>query len=256
MGGRSFGIKVDIAGQRFGKLVGIMPTDGRDDSGSIIWKMKCDCGNDHFISVRLLRYRGTKTCGKCPLVRYETKGDVTFGWFVDGSKFTIDSKDYKKVSKHSWSRSGNGYIHSFIKGKYVYLHHFLIGVTAPGVYVDHINRDKWDNRRKNLRTTNGTGNGLNKHISKGGKTSKYRGVCWDKSKNKWRAGIAVGKRFYLGRFDVEEDAAMVYNYAANLLAPGYIEPNDVPEAPPHIKKYVYEKCKDYLFGKDSKVHIA
>ncbi|HHY70167.1 MAG TPA: hypothetical protein GX519_00550 [Thermoanaerobacterales bacterium] len=88
-----------------------MPTGRVDDSGSIIWKMKCDCGNDHFISVRLLRYRGTKTCGRCPSVEYEIKGDVTFGRFADGSKFIMDTKNYKKVSKYSWSRSGNGYIH-------------------------------------------------------------------------------------------------------------------------------------------------
>jgi len=55
----------------------------------------------------------------------------------------------------------------------------------------------------------------------------------------------VGKRFYLGRYDIEEDAAMAYNYAAHLLAPGYIDPNDVPEPPFHIKRYIYEKCKNH-----------
>ena len=229
-------------------MVGIRPTKGRDDSGSIIWEMKCDCGNNHFISVRNLRYRGTKTCGRCPTVEYENNGDITFGKFNDGSKFIIDTEDYKRVSEHSWCRSGNGYIHSSIEGEHIGLHRFIIKVAESYEYIDHINRNKWDNTKKNLRITNGTGNGLNRNINKEGKTSKYRGVCFDKNRNKWRAEISVGKKFNLGRFNSEEDAAKAYNYAAYLLAPEYIDFNNVPEAPTHIKRYVYEKCKDYQTG--------
>lgn len=243
------GRKLDITGQCFGELRGVEPTDKRDYSGSIVWRMKCSCGNEHFISVRNLNARGTKTCGRCPSVEYEIGDNVTCGKFKDGSQFLIDTADYKRVSKHSWCRSGNGYIHSSINGEHICLHRFIINEDTSDLYVDHINRNKRDNRKENLRITCATGNGLNKYINKEGKTSKYRGVCWDKSRSKWRAEITVGKSFNLGRFNTEEDAAKAYNYAAYLLAPEYIDFNKVSEAPNHIKNHVHEKCKDHLVDK-------
>ena len=50
--------------------------------------------------------------------------------------------------------------------------------------------------------------------SRGG-SSKYKGVTWDKSRSLWIAGVKVdGKRFNLGRFKDEGDAARAYDAAA------------------------------------------
>jgi hypothetical protein len=46
-------------------------------------------------------------------------------------------------------------------------------------------------------------------------TSKYRGVSYQKSTGKWRAGIQIeGKTINLGEFASEHDAALAYNKAA------------------------------------------
>lgn len=51
-----------IAGQRFGKLVAIEPTQERKET-SIVWLCKCDCGNEVFIPVSRLNSGNTRSCG-------------------------------------------------------------------------------------------------------------------------------------------------------------------------------------------------
>ena len=44
----------NLAGQRFGKLVVLSPTEKRMDNGSIVWRCQCDCGNTAEVSARRL----------------------------------------------------------------------------------------------------------------------------------------------------------------------------------------------------------
>ena len=53
---------LDIAGQRFGRLTAIKPTDQRQ-GGCIIWECQCDCGNVTCVSGDSLRQNRTKSCG-------------------------------------------------------------------------------------------------------------------------------------------------------------------------------------------------
>lgn len=56
--------KIDITGQRFGRLVAIEPTLKRSrSSGSVVWKCKCDCGNMAFVSYNVLHRSNTRSCG-------------------------------------------------------------------------------------------------------------------------------------------------------------------------------------------------
>jgi hypothetical protein len=73
-----------------------------------------------------------------------------------------------------------------------------------GYVCDHINRNKLDNRRENLRESTILENNLNsiKH-----KLGKYQGYTYLKSRNKWQAQIKInGKQKYLGIFKTEEEA--------------------------------------------------
>ena len=56
------GLKLDIAGKRFGKLVAIEPTN-QHNNASIIWKCKCDCGGEKYASVRDLQSNRVASCG-------------------------------------------------------------------------------------------------------------------------------------------------------------------------------------------------
>lgn len=56
-------------------------------------------------------------------------------------------------------------------------------------------------------------------------SNKYRGVCWNKAKQKWEAYICVvGRKLYLGLFVDEDDAADAYALAVRLVEAGETDP--------------------------------
>lgn len=89
--------------------------------------------------------------------------------------------------------------------------HRVIMNPPVGMEVDHINRNKLDNRRSNLRICTHAENLANR-IKPRNNTSGYKGVVWNKSRSKWLAQITVKKRhIYLGQFDDIEEANEAYN---------------------------------------------
>lgn len=72
----------------------------------------------------------------------------------NGYQIEIDKEDLKKIKKYRWRLdTSTGYVYSDFLGKKIYLHRYIMGIhqTKDGLVVDHINRDKRDNRRENLR---------------------------------------------------------------------------------------------------------
>lgn len=133
-----------------------------------------------------------------------------------GKCAVVDDCDYTHLSEHSWYVNYQGYACREVylctkskKRKTIYMHREILDASSPKVIIDHINRDKLDNRRANLRQCCRTKNTYNKAGRKG--TSEYKGVCFDKSRGKWLARI--GTR-HLGRFNIETEAAMAYDNAA------------------------------------------
>lgn len=83
----------------------------------------------------------------------------------------------------------------------------------PSDQIDHVNCIRDDNRIENLREATNQQNGMNSSSQFG--TSQYKGVCWDKHRNKWQAQIGInGKLKKLGRFEIEIEAARAYDRAA------------------------------------------
>ncbi|HUB72809.1 MAG TPA: HNH endonuclease [Solirubrobacteraceae bacterium] len=73
--------------------------------------------------------------------------------------------------------------------------------------VDHVNGNRLDNRRVNLRVASHSENMQNRHGLTATNTSGYRGVSWHKRRRKWIAYAQLdGRAYYLGYFDTAEEA--------------------------------------------------
>lgn len=108
----------------------------------------------------------------------------------------------------NWSNS-RGYAFNSTVG---FLHRLIFENIEENKYVDHINGDKSDNRRSNLRLVTKDQNRWNSSSQKGNYSSKYKGVSWNKAQKKWIATCMFNKKYnYLGSFDCEILAAKKYN---------------------------------------------
>jgi hypothetical protein len=142
----------------------------------------------------------------------------------------VDDQDYDWLMQWSWQRNGDGYAsrqvwipkseqaeggpsHTKISM------HRLIADTPKHLVTDHINGNRLDNRRSNLRHLTRKQNAQWRPKLKGKTTSDYIGVFYNKRyKKKWQAYIyRDGRQVVLGRFELETDAALAYNLAAREL---------------------------------------
>ncbi|QKF94703.1 putative HNH enonculease [Fadolivirus algeromassiliense] len=119
----------------------------------------------------------------------------------------IDKDDYDKIKYFKCSMKPDGYVRMRDNNKEYALHRYLLGITDPNVYVDHINNDRTDNRKSNLRISNNKKNVQNK-IKKNNTTSQYIGVTYNKQYGKWHSSISKDHKYqYRSYHDLEIDAA-------------------------------------------------
>ena len=132
----------------------------------------------------------------------------------------VDDQDYEQLLKNRWWLYGYGttdYALTSVKvdGKWKNIRMHRMLTNAPnGMDVDHINHNGLDNQRNNLRICTRQQNSRNARPQKG-YTSRFKGVCWDKDRNKWVSHIASGCGFKkIGRFDSEIEAGEAYDKKA------------------------------------------
>lgn len=114
----------------------------------------------------------------------------------------LDLEDIPKVNNTVWSYATGGYIRTTYKDTKIStcIHRVILGITDPNILVDHINMNRLDNRKSNLRLANKAENSMNRVTPKNN-TCGFRGVNFDKRRNKFRAYIKVdGKQIFLGYY--------------------------------------------------------
>lgn len=145
--------------------------------------------------------------------------------FFKKEGFTIvDDEDFERLSKYTWFVN-DGYVKRSVyigmdekgrsKTKTILLHREIMNVRSSSVCVDHINMDKLDNRKENLRIANKSENGCNRGKNKNN-TTGYKGVYFIKRKDyktkKYEAYIVKNrKKIVIGRYKTAEEASFERN---------------------------------------------
>ena len=200
----------DIIGKKFGRLTVLEKTDKKCCRVNY-FKCKCDCGNEKSVLKNHLISGHTQSCGCItkdinhskfenykPLKNnIENKNDYIVLKIESKGKIYdcfIDLEDYEKIENYRWCIT-NKYVYNNNAG---FLHRFIMDCKETKLQVDHINHNKLDNRKCNLRICTNQQNNLNK---------KVKGYYWNKRNKNWNAEIRInGKKIFLGVFKTEEEA--------------------------------------------------
>lgn|SRR3990167_4423269 len=133
-----------------------------------------------------------------------------------GLETVVDDDDYPDLVSHRWYLDIGGYAYrtvNSLKRASLFMHRVIM-LAPPGIEVDHINGDKLDNRKENLRLCSHAENMCNRKLPSNS-TSGYKGVSWYPPYNRWCAKIKKDRRsITLGYFDTAELAARKYDQAA------------------------------------------
>ncbi len=159
----------------------------------------------------------------------------------------VDDEDYEHLNQWKWSATNQNRpsrktlyaerksISAGVQTGWV-MHRYLMK-TPKGMFTDHIDGDGLNNQRSNLRVCTRSQNQQNAGPKVGGrsetriKTSKYKGVCWNKRRGKYEVQIDNnGSHIWVGLFIIEDEAAQAYNDAALKYHGEFAKLNVIPTA--------------------------
>lgn len=126
----------------------------------------------------------------------------------------VDNDDYQWLKGHALHLV-RGYVKWYNPNtkKSEAIHRAIMN-CKPGKFIDHINRDRLDNRKENLRIANRSQNNANMRIQDRNKLG-VKGVCLHRGR--YQASITVKKKtIFLGNYDTAKEAALAYDEAAKM----------------------------------------
>ena len=148
--------------------------------------------------------------------------EITKGLFV-----IVDRKNFDWLNQYAWMawtpKESPRLTYAVRKGHVdegrsgntkILMHREIVGAKGKD-QVDHEDCNGLNNTEENLRWATHSQNLGNPRKRATKTSSKFKGVTWQKSTNKWQASVQyLGKRFYVGWFKNELDAAKAYNKKA------------------------------------------
>ena len=229
-------VRQNLIGMTFGRLTVLeQANDHIKPSGQheTMWLCKCTCGNTKAIRAGVLKNGSTQSCGciftevlqernknntysKLPPNDTIIDGAYVKILFSDGTYTTVDLDVYntlltdKRIFK---TKAGYAALHIKQKDKrrLIKLHQFILGVLAEDIapnVIDHINRDKLDNRKENLRIVSVAENVWNRSLS----PNKLGCNCVEFTGSAYRVRVHInGQLISLGSFKTQQEAEDCYN---------------------------------------------
>lgn len=173
---------------------------------TIMWKCKCSCGSSKEVitSASNLNSGNTLSCGclNKELIQqrfhktnqYNLLQEYGIGYSSNtNEEFYFSLDDYDLIKDYCWCKIKTGYLMAYDNQhkKNIFIHRLIMGAQDL-FFVDHINHNKMDNRRDNLRLCTKQENANNSTLSVCN-TSGVTGVFYDKNKNSWIAYIQSDK---------------------------------------------------------------
>lgn len=156
-----------------------------------------------------------------------------------GQYALVDDEDYDFLMQWKWNYNKCGYAvrsENYYKpcgtrtARTVLMHRSIVNIEKT-LFIDHVNGIRFDNQKSNLRSCTHSQNLMNAKKHKGNKSSIYKGVSRTGRQKHWRAYIDINKkRFQLGWFNTEEEAAHAYNIKALEIFGDFSKLNEVKNA--------------------------
>lgn len=150
--------------------------------------------------------------------------------YKDGLLFwKVNKGSRAKAGDIVGSDTGNGYLKVCLNKRYYKLHRIIwilhFGSIPDDLVIDHIDGNGFNNNILNLRLATNKQNQYNR-VKRTHLTSKYKGVNYDKARNKWKAEFrAEGVSYHIGRFDTEEEAKKAYDEVTSELYGDFFKGN-------------------------------
>lgn len=201
---------IDLTGKTFGKWMVIKRNGKSEKGGEPLWLCKCSCEKGTIKNVRGsgLREGTSLNCGCERILKliettktlkkfnryeeYDSETMIGYSRSPSNDIFYFDKSDYEKIKNNCWKTNNYGYITTSVKRKTYTIQALFF--NFPKEIIDHIDRNKMNNKRNNLRLVSRKENSHNRSIDSDNnsgfmgvsKTSKpIKGKIW------WRARITI-----------------------------------------------------------------
>lgn len=193
-----------------------------------------DCGKEKTIYIQNIIRGLSKSCGCKTKVEtayninkkyndFEVKDNVVNVYIGNSKDMTMlcDIEDWERLKECYWIEQ-LGYAVAIKDYEWLRFHRVVMKIDDPKIQVDHINGNKLDNRKSNLRLCTNQENSMNKYENSNN-TSGYKGVYFDKERGKWRGAIQYnGKSIKSSkRYNTPEEAYQWYIKKSNELFKDY-----------------------------------
>lgn len=212
---------IDLTGQRFGKLI-VIARAKNNSHNQAQWLCRCDCGTEFVTASNSLRSGRTKSCGcavkdflreaRKKFNDYRIDGDTVYVKLSNCDKEMIVDRDVWEAGakEFCWHCTKYGYAAASVftrPNKKLQLFHVYAFPNCPdGMVRDHIDGNKLNNKRGNIRFVSQTDNCKNRPIEGTGKSGR-RGVSWNSRRKRWKSTICVNNRVIsLGFFENVQEA--------------------------------------------------